>query len=124
MGLFTVKESKELVVFAAKLVSSCEKAASDGIQLADSLKLIDPLMAAPAALLGIDKVIPEFSDLDPVEAEELKGAIAEALDLSNDVVEAVAEEVLGVALQLAAAIAAMKAAKAVVAPSAPAETGV
>jgi hypothetical protein len=108
-----IKNTKELCVFVCRAIDAGDSSMSDGqISVGDAANLISPLMSLPAAVEGISDLPKEISDLDPAEAEELKAVIASELDLRNDAVEAVAEQVVGVALQLAAAFIAMKQAKA------------
>lgn len=107
-----VKETKELCVFVARTVNAVDASTADGkITLADTANLIEPLMSAGPALTGVSSVPSELADLTPAEAEEIKQAIASELNLANDKVEAVAEEIVGAALQLAAAVLAVKMAK-------------
>lgn len=108
-----IKELKELCVFLALVVTAQQKASADGaINMADVPHLMGPLMALPAALAGVSEIPAEAKDLDPAEAAELSAAIKGALDLNNDNVEAVVEQVLEAALQLAGAALSLKAARA------------
>lgn len=113
MSNFAVKETKELCLLAAKLVNAADKSLADGkISLFDAAHFLSPLKAANAAIQGIKEVPSELKDLSEAEAQELKEAIAGELDLSNDDAEVIVEQVIGVGLQLAAAVQNLRAKKA------------
>lgn len=104
---------KEVCVFLSLCLTAEQKVMEDGsVTVGDVYFAMNPLLALPAALGDISEVPGEISDLDAAEAAELHLAIAEALDLKDDAVEAVAEQVVGAALQIAAAALALKQAKA------------
>jgi len=108
-----IKETKELAIFVCRLGNAVDASLADGkIGLTDATNLLGPFMAAGPAFAGIDKLPSELSDMDPLEAQELKACIAAELDLRNDGTEVVIEQVAELTLQLAAAILAMKKAKA------------
>lgn len=108
-----IKNLKEVCVFLALSLSAQQKAAADGnIGVADVAHLMNPLLALPQALEGVTSVPAEVMDMDPAEAAELSEAIKGAVDLTNDGAEAVVEQIIGAALQLAAAALAVKNAKA------------
>lgn len=107
-----VKEFKELCVFLALSATCAQNVMADGsLSMGDVTFAVSPLMALPNALAGIGEVPSEVMDLDPAEAEEIKNAIAEKLDLKNDAAEIVAEQIIGAALQFAAAALSIKNAK-------------
>lgn len=109
----SVKNTKELAIFVARLANAVDGALADGhITLADAARVYAPLQAAGAAFDEITEVPAEVADLDPAEAAELSAAIAEELDLEEQNVEEVAEKILGVTLQLAAVLLSMRKARA------------
>lgn len=100
-----IQETKELVVFVARLATSVDASLADGkVGVDDAAQLMAPLMAIPAAFAGITEFPAEVADLDPAEAEELKEAIKAELDLRGDAVEVIVEEAIGAAFQLAGVI--------------------
>lgn len=110
-----IKDLEDCVVLACRLVGGIEKSAQGGFSLEDLGNLYPVMLAVPEAISGISEVPAQASDLDVVEAEQLRQKIVEELDLSNDGVEVVVESVLGIALKIAASLVALKAAKAPVA---------
>jgi hypothetical protein len=104
-----IVQLKDVCVFLALALTCEQKVAADGsVTMGDVSFAMSPLLALPAALSGITEVPSEVMDLDAGEAEELKVAIAANLDLNDDAIEAVVEQILSVALQLAAAALAIK----------------
>jgi hypothetical protein len=57
-----MKETKELVLFAAKVLRQVLEASKDGFQLQDIALFLDEAMDAPAAIAGINHISQEFKD--------------------------------------------------------------
>lgn len=89
-----ITQLKELVVFMALLASAADKSTKDGLSFEDAGNFVQPLMAAPKAFDGLDEAKMEAQDLDEEEMKELQVAVADALDLEDDKVEAVVERAL------------------------------
>lgn len=89
-----IENLKKIVVFLAVLASAGDKATQDGLSFEDAGIIIPALMGAPAALSGMDQAKLEAKDLDTAELAELNVAVADALDLTNDKVEAIVEKSL------------------------------
>jgi hypothetical protein len=90
-----IENLKKLVVFFAMLGSAADKATRNGLGLEDIGDFIGPLMKAPEAIEGIDKVKLEAQDLDTAEMDELKAAVAANLDLVDDELEGVVIDAIG-----------------------------
>lgn len=69
-----MKETKELVVFAAKLVRQTLEAMKDGFQLQDIALFLDEAMDAPAAISGINEIKGEFQ---AATVQDINGLMAE-----------------------------------------------
>ena len=95
-----IQETKEVVVFLAKLASAADAATRNGLGFDDIGLFITPLMDAPKALEGLDQAKMELADMDDAEVAELNKAVAEALDLADDKVEALVEKGLTCATML------------------------
>lgn len=96
-----IQETKELVVFVARLSSSLGAALEDGkLGIVDMARLAPVLMKAGAALEGIDKVPVEMSDLDAAEREELIEAVKGELSLPQEKLEEAVFKCLSVASKL------------------------
>lgn len=80
-----IKETKEVVLFAAALGNVISKAKEDGkITFEDALLLMPIIGLAQDAIKGIDKVPAELQDLDDAERRELVEEFAVVLKLSDD----------------------------------------
>ncbi len=67
-----IKETKEMVMFMAKLASGLGAAAADGkLDFLDVAKLAPVLMRAGDAMSGMEMIPAELADLDAEEREEL-----------------------------------------------------
>jgi hypothetical protein len=91
-----IKETKELVLFVAKLSSSIGHAMEDGkLSFLDMAKMVPLLMKAGDALDGIEQIPAELLDLDAAERQELLDAFNSEFSLPNDKAEAIIEKALG-----------------------------
>jgi len=100
-----IKETKELVAFSMALVKTAVEVAADGkVGLSDLVTLVGALKDAPDALVGIDQIPAELSDLSPEEVTELVAFIKEKFDLADDELEAKIELGFDVAASVASAI--------------------
>lgn len=98
-----VTQSKELLVFLARLASGIKGALEDGqIGFSDLDELFAPIMASKAAFEGIDVVPKELADLNDEEAAELVSVIQTELDLGGIKAEEITEEGLALAIKLVA----------------------
>jgi len=109
-GKADVKDTKEMLTFVARVANLAEGAAKHGFNgaLPD---LVGPVLAAPAAFAGMTDIPTELADLQDDEAAECKALLALELDLDADAVEMLAEELLGLAFDLAVAFGKVRAAK-------------
>lgn len=99
--MYSVKESKELLTFIARLASAVSKALEDGkINVGDIGVVFEPLLSAKAAFEDIGKIPQELLDLDEDEAAELVQTVQDELELSGDIVEELSEEGLAIAFRL------------------------
>jgi hypothetical protein len=107
-----IKELKELVVFMAVLAGAADRSTKNGLGLDDVAYFMPVFLKAPAAFEGIDKAKLEAGDLTPEELTELNSAVAEALDLVDDRVEAIVEKSLAALLNIYSIVQEVKALKA------------
>lgn len=99
--MHSIKESKELLLFIAKLANAVDKALANGsIDVADVTLVFDPLFAAKSAFDDVTLVPQELFDVDEDEATELVEAVKQELSLRNDVAEELTEEGLAIAIRL------------------------
>lgn len=100
-----IKETKELVAFSMALVKTAVDVSADGkVGLSDLVTLVGALKDAPDALVGIDMIPAELSDLDAAEVDELAEFIKEKFDLTDDELEAKIEIAFDVAAVIAKSI--------------------
>lgn len=102
-----IQEISELAEFVCDLGSATAKSLEDGkLSLSDSLYFVKSALAAPKAFIGISQVADEYLDLDEAEKAELKKVIAEHLELPEGEknVEAIAENILNMAVELSSAV--------------------
>lgn len=96
------EQTKDWVVFIAKLSNGLSKAMEDGkIGIGDAISLLPAMSAAFPALAGSGEIMSEISDLDESERQELVAVFKEELDLADDQVEAYAESGFEIATKLA-----------------------
>lgn len=105
-----IKETKEVVVFLAKVGEGVEKALADGkIDLSDALDFTGAVMAIGAAVSGVGEVPSELKDLDASEAAELvNAALAELPHLSGKAL-GVVKAALAVVVSVSSLVSALKA---------------
>lgn len=95
-----IKESKELLIFVARLASGIKRALEDGtIGFTDIEELFGPIMSAKAAFENVELIPAELADLNSVEAAELVATFNAELDL-GDSAEELTEEGLALAFAL------------------------
>lgn len=88
-----ISELKDVVVLVASIIQSGAKALDDGkIDFSDIGYLMDIVQSAGPAFAGIEKVKAEFIDIDAQEKIELNQLVAEAIDLSDDMIETYIEK--------------------------------
>jgi hypothetical protein len=88
-----IKETKEMIVFAARFAGGLDKSLADGkIDFFDVGHVLDPLLAAGAAFQGADGIPNELLDTTEEEDAELLAILVEELDLINDTTEGKIEE--------------------------------
>ena len=96
-----IKETSELLKFAARLGGAIDKTLADGkVTVTDTQFLFDPLFAAGSAFTGFAEIPAELADLDDEEANELVAVIENELDIANDVAEGLAEDGLALAIAI------------------------
>lgn len=94
-------DTKDLLVFVARLGNSIDKTLSDGkVTLTDAGYLFDPLFSAKAAFEGLANIDDELADLDSEEATNLVSIFADELELSNDEAEDLSEEGIALAISI------------------------
>lgn len=97
----SIKESKELLTFLARLGNSIDKALLDGkVTITDAGLLFEPILAAKSAFDGVLLIPEELADLDTDEATELVATVQAELELNDEFVEDIAEEGLALAIAL------------------------
>lgn len=88
-----LKETKEVIIFTAKLGNAIGKSLADGkITFTDAANFIDPLMKLPAAFAGIENVPAELSDMNEADRQELIQVAKDEFDLDNDKAEILIED--------------------------------
>jgi hypothetical protein len=98
---YSIKETKELLLFVAKFGNALDKALLDGkINLMDAGVIFEPLLAAKDAFNEVAAVPKELADLTEDEAIELNEAVAEELDLDSESTEILTEKGLALVLAL------------------------
>lgn len=96
-----IKETKEVLKFVIEFGEAIDKGLADGkLNALDIGLVINPLMQLGPALEGLGQVDDELKDLSAEELAELKAYVETELDISNDKVEMMIEEGLGMAVKL------------------------
>lgn len=101
--MYGIKETKEAVVLGCLVADAVDKTMADGVvSVWDSKNFISVVAAIKPAFEGGKYIGKELGDLDESERAELSAAIAENLDLSNDVAESLIEGGLDIVLRILA----------------------
>lgn len=98
-----IEKLKKLILIPISLGEIAEDSLKDGkLGLSDVLSHGPSLFALVNGLVSFDfaESVKEFKDLDDAEKAELSIFVAAQLDLQNDKVEAVIEELFGLALEV------------------------
>lgn len=120
--LLGVKETKELLIFIAKLGNSIDVALRDGkVNFLDAGVLFEPLFNAGTAFTGAKEVPAELGELSSTEALELTDAVANTLELDNGNAEYLTERGLELAFNLIAFINELRATRNQIDPTEPDE---
>lgn len=83
-----IKESKEMVEFAAALLNGVGKTMEDGVvSWWDARHFIDAFQKATPAMQGSDEILGEIKDYTDEERIQLTNLFAEELDLSFEAAE-------------------------------------
>lgn len=90
-----IKETKEMLIFIAKLSSSIAHAASDGkLDFMDIARMAPVLMKAGDAMAGMEMIPAELADLTAEERDELIAAFAADFELDQESTEELIEKSL------------------------------
>ena len=85
---YDITETKELLDFVFTLLTSADKALSDGkFDYNDIMVIIPAFMKLGPAINDINKIPKELLDLDKEEMEELKAFVHDKFDIANDKLE-------------------------------------
>lgn len=93
MSQYGIEETKDALDLGIALVKALAAASEDGeFTIGDLMHLGPVAKSVPAAVVGLDKIIPELKDLDDAETEELMHFIDE--ELEEGVYEKAGEDIL------------------------------
>lgn len=96
-----IKETQELLGFVIAIGNAAGKSAEDGrVGFDDLMHFFDAYRKASPAFAGISGVPAELKDLDAAEAQALKDYVEEEFDIPQDVVEAVVERGISIAIDM------------------------
>lgn len=110
-SLFGIKETKEVLVALIDLMNTVDEAQSDGWDIGDALKFIEPLTKLPAAIMGNENIPSEIKDMDEAEYAELVAEI-EKLDFASQYSEEIAEQSVVIILHFVKLLEAIRKSKA------------
>lgn len=89
-----LKESKDMLRFIFKLVEAIKYAGEDGdITIQDVPAFFTPLVDAPSAIKGANKILAEITSATDQDREELYKWVADEFDIDNDKIELYIENV-------------------------------
>lgn len=102
-----VKETKEALIFGARVIKAVSAAQADGkIDLSDLTQLVPVGMAVGDAVEGYEKIWDEIQDLDDSEIAELRAAVD--AELGSGKYDKLGKHILRAAIEVAAAVAGMQ----------------
>lgn len=96
------KELKDVLDFGLSIGMGVDKSlADDGkITLKDAGNLVDPILKAPAAVMGAPKALEQLKALDDAGKADLLAHVNEKFDLADDEVEGIVEDSVAAAVIL------------------------
>ena len=107
METLGIKETKEALVFGARLVKAASGAMADGkLDLGDLTQLVPVAIAAGDAIEGYDKIWDEMQDLDASEIAELRATVD--AELGSGAYDKMGKHILKAGIEVAAAVDAFK----------------
>lgn len=94
-----IKETKELCIFVACLISEGGEIMEDNkVGLGDIGNVIAIIKKAPTAFTGITDIPKELGDLDDAEAQDLIKTLKEETELDNQIIEDRIENIFAMAM--------------------------
>jgi hypothetical protein len=96
-----IENLKKAVKFGIDMGEALDASMADGkFDLTDSANFFRPLMELPSVVAAGKLALPEFKDMDALEAKELSDYVATELNITNDKVEMVIEKSFAVVVAM------------------------
>jgi len=97
---YGIEQFRDVVKAVVALFNAVDKTTEDGFQLTDIFEFVKPISMIPAAIAGSSEIWNELSDYSEDERLLVQGDIEE-LEFSSEYAEAIAEQAVRTAVEVA-----------------------